>query len=135
MRNSVLNDLSADEFKALYQTLDSDNSSLVTVKELVQQLRHAGIPNRSIDDIVFKVDSNRDGIFSFDEFCTVLRAKVNGENISCPNDVELKSIFQLFDQNGEFDSSLLYVHNSDGVSQVTALWMFRKWKCFLHPWV
>ncbi|KAL4303514.1 hypothetical protein GQ457_10G003930 [Hibiscus cannabinus] len=79
------------ELKRVFATFDKNGDGFITKQELSESMKDMRLftSEKEVEDLVFKMDANGDGLIDFDEFCTL---HVDGED-------ELKEAFDVFDKD------------------------------------
>ncbi|CAA3006581.1 calmodulin 3 [Olea europaea subsp. europaea] len=101
------------ELKNVFATFDKNHDGFITKKELEESLKRIGISatEKDVEEMVEKVDSNRDGLIDFDEFCKLFDPKSS-------RDKDEEEEREIADWKEAFD---VFDGNKDGVITVEEL--------------
>lgn len=101
------------ELKYVFATFDKNHDGFIKKKELEESLKRIGISatEKDVEEMVEKVDSNRDGLIDFDEFCKLFDPKSS-------RDKDEEEEREIADWKEAFD---VFDGNKDGVITVEEL--------------
>ncbi|KAK8654998.1 hypothetical protein V6N13_107590 [Hibiscus sabdariffa] len=80
------------ELKRVFATFDKNGDGFITKQELSESMKDMRLftTEKEVEDVVFKMDANGDGLIDFDEFFC---------NLSVDGEDELKEAFDVFDKD------------------------------------
>lgn len=71
-REAMMKKPRRDAFEKMFRDMDKDRSNTLTREEVSTIMKQAGIQDNEIAAMFAKVDSNKDGIISFEEFMAMV---------------------------------------------------------------
>jgi calcium-dependent protein kinase len=85
-----------EELRSIFQSIDTSNDGTVSVSELADALRKAGIDTSDLKDIFIGIDQDNSGMIDYTEF---LAASMVSRYASL--EAQCESAFRVFDQNDD----------------------------------
>lgn len=91
--------MDADELRRVFQMFDRNGDGRITKKELNDSLENMGIfiPDKELEQMIEKIDVNRDGCVDIDEFGALYQSIMDERD----EDQDMREAFNVFDQNGD----------------------------------
>ncbi|CAM9174501.1 unnamed protein product [Choristocarpus tenellus] len=97
MRN--LTEEEREEYQESFNIFDKNGDGTIDQNELRVVLRSLGYSptSRQLEEMISKVDENKDGVLTFDEFVNMMLAG----DVETDREMEIKEAFNFFDKNGD----------------------------------
>lgn len=88
-----------EEFRRIFNTIDTDGDGTITPAEMSFALRQSGIimNTEDLNELMAEIDENSDGMVDFNEFLTLAAKSVK----DIDTEEELKEIFMVFDRENK----------------------------------
>ncbi|KAK3305871.1 uncharacterized protein B0T15DRAFT_213250 [Chaetomium strumarium] len=87
-----------DQYKQVFEIFDKDGTGDITADELGNVMKELGLnpSEEELQDLINEVDTNKDGVISFDEFLALMSQTVK----EVDTEQELLNAFTVFDKDG-----------------------------------
>ncbi|KAK4238776.1 hypothetical protein C8A03DRAFT_33172 [Achaetomium macrosporum] len=87
-----------EQYKQVFEIFDKDGTGDITAAELGNVMKELGLnpSDEELQDLINEVDTNKDGVISFDEFLALMSQTVK----EVDTEQELLNAFKVFDKDG-----------------------------------